>query len=198
MTRQLYFVSHAFNLRVHAFVLMNNHFHLIVRTPDGNLSDAMRYFMRETSREITFVSGRINQTYGSRFHRSLLHSPLYYLHAYKYLYRNPVEAGLCELVEEYKFSSLQGLLGETWLDVPVREDDNWGCLATREEISSMAQYGSYKRTLVSSSKGLKKNPHSNSPEKKGKLHRSRITLCSAKRSRHLLSGQTFLLSGPLS
>lgn len=89
--------------------------------------------MRETSREITFISGRINQTYGSRFHRSLLNSPLYYLHAYKYLYRNPVKAGLCKVVEEYPYSSLQGLLGNTWLDIPVTEDDNWGVLATREK-----------------------------------------------------------------
>ncbi len=132
MSRNLFFVNSAFNLRVHAFVLMNNHFHLIVRTPDANLSQAMRYFMRETSRELTFRSGRINQTYGSRFHRSLLNNPLYYLHAYKYLYRNPVKAGLCKTVEEYPYSSLPGLLGERWLDIPVCEDENWGVLRSRE------------------------------------------------------------------
>lgn len=132
MSRHLYFVSFAFNLRVHSFVLMSNHFHLIVRTPDANLSEAMRYFMRETSRELTYLSGRINQTYGSRFHRSLLDNPLYYLHAYKYLYRNPVKAGMCKRVEDYPFSSLPGLLGETWLDIPISEDENWGMWLSRE------------------------------------------------------------------
>lgn len=133
MTRHLYFINLAFNLRIHAFVLMTNHFHLIVRTPDANLSQAMRYFMRETSRELTFVSGRINQTYGSRFHRSLITHPLYYMHAYKYLYRNPVTAGLCSRVEEYPYSSIPGLLGERWLDVPISEDDSWGSLVAREK-----------------------------------------------------------------
>lgn len=132
MTRQLYFMKLAFNVRIHAFVLMSNHFHLIVRTPDANLSEAMRYFMRETSREITFISGRINQTYGSRYHRSLLSSPLYFQHAYKYVYRNPVEAKICKRVEDYPFSAIPGLLGEKWLEVPIMDDENWGSLAARE------------------------------------------------------------------
>lgn len=80
-------------------------------------------FMRETSRELTRLGNRVNQTYGGRFHRSLLESPIRYLHAYKYVYRNPVRAGKCKSVQEYPFSSIQGLLGETWLDVPVSEDD---------------------------------------------------------------------------
>ncbi|MBO9666605.1 MAG: transposase [Bdellovibrio sp.] len=136
MSRQLYFVNFAFNLKIHAFVLMGNHYHLIARSPDANLSQAIGYFNRETSREITGISGRINQTYGSRFHRSLIGSPLYYLHAYKYLYRNPVEAGLCLNVEDYPYSSIQGLLGNSWLDIPVCEDDNWGNFANREQTLS--------------------------------------------------------------
>ncbi|WP_413569442.1 transposase [Bdellovibrio sp. HCB117] len=133
MSRNLYFLNGAFNLRIHSFVLMSNHFHMIVRTPDANLSEAMRYFMRETSREISFNSFRINQTYGSRFHRTLIDNPLYYLHAYKYVYRNPVAAGLCNKVEEYPYSSLQGLLGNRWMDVPVSEDENWGFFSSRTE-----------------------------------------------------------------
>lgn len=123
--------------------------------------------MRETSREITFISGRINQTYGSRFHRSLLSSPLYYLHAYKYLYRNPVEAGLVDLVEEYKFSSLQGLLGETWLDVPVSEDDNWKDLFTREETLKWLNAAPSKEHWHQVQTALKK-PSFKLPREKGK------------------------------
>lgn len=133
MTRHLYFLHFGFNIKIHAFVLMSNHFHMIARSPEANLSMAMRYFMVETSREITYASDRINMTYGGRFHRSLLGSPLYYLHAYKYLYRNPVMAGLCSRVEDYKYSSLPGLLGERWLDVPVSEDHSWESLYSRAE-----------------------------------------------------------------
>jgi hypothetical protein len=41
---------------------------------------------------------------------------------YKYIYRNPVEAGLCQYVEEYPWSTLNGLLGFSKLHIPVEED----------------------------------------------------------------------------
>jgi len=48
-----------FNLLVYGFVLMPNHWHLIATSPDCNLGPALNYFMRETSREITPLSGRM-------------------------------------------------------------------------------------------------------------------------------------------
>ncbi len=122
MTDYLYLTSHLFSLEIQSFVLMSNHFHLVVRTPQANLSTAMNYFMRETSREITRKSGRINQTYGSRFHRSLITSHHYYMNVYKYVYRNPVRAGLCARVEDYPFSTLHGLLGQRKMLIPMVED----------------------------------------------------------------------------
>lgn len=132
MTRHLYFTHLAFDVRIHAFLLMSNHYHLIIMSPKQNLSAAMGYFMRETSRELTQLSSRINQTYGSRFHRSLLSTPLYYLHAYKYLYRNPVSAKICSRVEDYPYSTLPALLGIRGVEVPVLDDWNWGSLEERE------------------------------------------------------------------
>ena len=122
MAEQLHFVHHAFKLRIHAFVLMHNHFHLIASTPDGNLSEAMAWFMRETSRSLTRAGNRINQSYGGRHYRSVMATPIYYLNAYKYLYRNPVQAGLCESVQDYPFSTLSGLLGHRHLLIPVGDD----------------------------------------------------------------------------
>lgn len=71
----------------------------------------MNYFMRETSRVISRDAGRINQTYGSRYFRSVIQKPHYLEHVYKYLYRNPVEAALCKKVEDYPYSTMQIRLG---------------------------------------------------------------------------------------
>ncbi len=122
MEDYLYFISHAYGVKIHAFVLMNNHFHLIATFPRSNLSEAMNYFMRETSRTIAGLTGRINHIYGARFHRSRIDRYFYYTHAYKYLYRNPVEAGLCKRIEDYPYSTLHGLLGEARLIIPIEED----------------------------------------------------------------------------
>jgi len=43
-----------------------------------------------------------------------------------------VEAGICDRVEDYPYSSLQGVLGKTWLDIPVSEDDNWANLRSAQ------------------------------------------------------------------
>ena len=118
----LAFLYYAFGVRIHSFVLMNNHFHLVASFPDGNLSASMNYFMRETSRVIGFESRRINHVYGARIFRSCLTSNQAFEHVYKYVYRNPVEAGLCQRVESYRYSSLAGLLGQIALTFPVQED----------------------------------------------------------------------------
>lgn len=123
MSNYLFYLHHVFGMSIHSFVLMINHFHLLATFPKRNLSEAMMYFLRETSRQITKPVGRINQTFGNRFHRTSVESPLYYLHAYKYVYQNPLRAGLCKSVEEYPFSTLRGLLGIDRMIIPVEKDD---------------------------------------------------------------------------
>jgi putative transposase len=122
MSNYLHFISFAYGVKIHAFVLMSNHFHLLISTPEANLSEAMNYFMRETSKEINRISGQIDQVFGNRYTRTLIDSDLYFDHAYKYVYRNPVKAGLARRCEEYPFSTLHGLLGQGRLTVPVIED----------------------------------------------------------------------------
>lgn len=126
---RLHFCSFAFGIEIHAFVLMKNHYHLIVRTPNANLSHFMCYFNRELSKEINRTTGRINQTFGNRYYASLVKDPRYYLSLYKYVYRNPVEAGACEKVEQYMHSTLQHVLGNKKMEFPVFDfpivDGNW-------------------------------------------------------------------------
>lgn len=95
-----------YGIRLHAFVLMNNHFHMIVSTPNENIGEFLKYFMSRTSRGISKKSSRINHIYGARNHKSLITTSEYYAHCMKYVYRNPVKAGMCNLVEEYPWSTI--------------------------------------------------------------------------------------------
>jgi putative transposase len=122
MEDYLYLLAVGFSIKIHSFVLMPNHFHAIMSAPSGNLSSALLYFMRETSREITRLSGRINQTYGSRNYKTWLIKHHYFLNTYKYVYRNPVRAQLCTRVEDYPYSTLSGLLGLQPIHIPMAED----------------------------------------------------------------------------
>jgi putative transposase len=64
----------------------------------------------------TFRTGHV---FGGPYHWSLIQSSRYFGHALKYVYRNPVKAGLCERVEQYPYSSLYGLLGSGPLLTPM-------------------------------------------------------------------------------
>lgn len=101
-------VNQRFNFQTHAFVLMNNHYHLIgTASREYMLSQVMEWFQRSANRRIHRRSGRINHLFGGPYSASLIRNEYYYFHALKYLFRNPIEAGLCNVVEEYEFSSLK-------------------------------------------------------------------------------------------
>lgn len=95
-----------YKIQLHAFVLMNNHFHMIVSTPQKNIGQFLKYFMTKTSKAIAKKSQRINHIYGGRNHKSLILTAEYYAHCLKYVLRNPVKAGLCDKVEDYKWTTI--------------------------------------------------------------------------------------------
>ncbi|MBX3021726.1 MAG: transposase [Bdellovibrionales bacterium] len=121
-SRYLAFISHSYDIQIRAFILMANHFHLIVSADSANLPPAMNYLMRESAKEINRLSGRINQVWGRPYHSACVIGYVHYQNVYKYLYRNPVEAGICERVEEYPYSTVQGLLGFSHLLIPVQDE----------------------------------------------------------------------------
>lgn len=118
----LFFISYAYDVRILNFVLMNNHFHLTIHTPRANLDKAMNYFMREVSKQMTNKTQRINQTFGGPYHWCLIKKYQYLINVYKYVYRNPVEAKICTNVEDYRYSSLHGLLGQSKILFPCYDN----------------------------------------------------------------------------
>ncbi len=109
--------------RIHNFVLMSNHFHLIVTTPEANISQCMHQFMGRTSRRLTKEGNRLNETFAGRHYKCILNTESYFLNAYKYTYRNPVTAGICKLVEDYPYSTLRGLLNVS--EIKILELIDW-------------------------------------------------------------------------
>ena len=103
-------VNKRYLAQVHAFVLMLNHFHMIMTTPNENIDAIMNYLLREVSRKVGRYSRRINHIFGGPYRWSLIQNEAYYAHVYRYVYRNPVVVSMSERVEEYPFSSLQILL----------------------------------------------------------------------------------------
>lgn len=95
-----------FGIKVGAFVLMDNHFHLLVLTPNEEIDIVMYFLMKELTLDIQKFSGRINRIFGGRYKGSIITNYGYLMNVYKYIYRNPVEAGICKCVDDYVFSTL--------------------------------------------------------------------------------------------
>lgn len=91
---------------VHAFVLMSNHFHLILTTPKVDLGETMRHILTEVSKKIQRKAKRINHVFGARYKWSVLDNPYSVGYVQKYVLRNPVRAGICSYVQQYPFSSI--------------------------------------------------------------------------------------------
>ncbi len=100
-------LSEQFQVKIHAFVLMPNHFHLLISTPEEDLGVVMRELMRTVTKIINSKTGRSGRIFGAKYHWSLIDNSLYYDCALKYVYRNPVKANLSLRAEDYPFTSLK-------------------------------------------------------------------------------------------
>ncbi len=97
-------------VRITSFVLMSNHYHLLIWTPHQNLDVAMHRIQGNVSRIVGRKSGRENHVYGSRYRATLIEDDRQFSNVYRYIYQNPVRASIVQRVEDYQFSTIHSLL----------------------------------------------------------------------------------------
>jgi len=103
---QLRLAGELYNIKVYQFVLMSNHYHLLVRTPDLNIDKFMHYFQRSVAREINLRANRINHVFGGPYRWSVVQNKSYLSYVIRYIFQNPVRAGIVENFEDYAYSTL--------------------------------------------------------------------------------------------
>lgn len=92
---------------IHSFVLMSNHYHMIASQNEKfPLGDVMRELQKAVSARVNRRAGRTNHVFGGPYKASLIQTESYYFQVYKYIYQNPVRAGIVKRVEDYIFSSI--------------------------------------------------------------------------------------------
>ncbi len=96
----------AYEVAVHAWVLMTNHVHLLM-TPgaDDSVSKCMQYIGRYYVRYFNFQYGRTGTLFEGRFKSNPVQSNDYLLACYRYIELNPVRAGLVQDPANYVWSS---------------------------------------------------------------------------------------------
>jgi putative transposase len=98
-------MSQRFEVDICAFVLMDNHYHLLIRTKRANLSKSMQWLGATYTKRFNLRHLRSGHLFQGRFKNMLVENDAYLLQLSHYIHRNPVRAGLVKRLSSYKWSS---------------------------------------------------------------------------------------------
>jgi putative transposase len=110
-----------FGWSITAWVLMTNHLHLVLQTPEPNLSRGMHWLNGSYAGWFNHEHKRWGHLFGGRFKAFLVEKETYFTEVLRYVVLNPVRAGLATAPENYRWSSYRSTAGldaaPDWLDV---------------------------------------------------------------------------------
>ena len=107
------------NLKVSAYCLMPNHYHLLVQTPDGNLSRCMRHLNGVYTQRFNCKNKFDGQLFRGRYKSVLVEEDSHLVELLRYIHRNPLKANIIKNLDNYYWSSHHGYLAlenkHSWL-----------------------------------------------------------------------------------
>jgi REP element-mobilizing transposase RayT len=101
----LSFVVERFDWRCHSYVLMPNHYHIIIETPKGNLSRGMMQLNSIYTQRFNRRHKRVGHLFQGRYKSILVEKETYLLELSRYIVLNPVRARLVAHPGEWQWSS---------------------------------------------------------------------------------------------
>jgi putative transposase len=133
-----------FGWSLSAWVLMTNHFHLVMQTPQPNLSRGMQWFLGKYAGWYNRRHKRCGHLFQGRFKSILVEKESYFSNVLRYVVLNPVRAGMVARPEDYEWSSYRATAGldeaPEWLDLAAAlesfggEDDPLSRAAYRQFV----------------------------------------------------------------
>lgn len=97
---------------IHAYCLMDNHYHLLLETPDGNLSQIMHHINGAYTSYFNAKRARSGHLFQGRFKAILVEKDEYAKELSRYIHLNPVRAEIVQAPEQYVWSSYQFYIGK--------------------------------------------------------------------------------------
>ena len=104
-------VCDTYNWVCHAYCLMGNHYHLVIETPEGNLSKGMRQLNGVYTQTFNRLHCRVGHVFQGRYKAILVEKEGYLLELARYVVLNPVRAGIVKTPLEWLWSSYRATLG---------------------------------------------------------------------------------------
>lgn len=106
-------VVERFHWLCHAYCLMENHYHLLIETPDGNLSKGMRELNGVYTQGFNQRHRRVGHLFQGRYKAIIVEKDNHLLSLCRYVVLNPERAGLIKRPEQWRWSSYRATVGLT-------------------------------------------------------------------------------------
>lgn len=98
-------MTRRYNVELYAYVLMDNHYHLLLKTNTDNLSKSMQWFGATYTRRFNVKYKRTGHLFQGRYKSFIIESDIYLLRLSCYIHRNPLRARIVNRLADYKWSS---------------------------------------------------------------------------------------------
>src|SRR3989304_6243544 len=108
----LAFVNKRYHWLGHAYCLMDNHYHLMIETPDGNLSLGMRQLNGVYTQARNKRHNKTGHLFQGRYKAILIQKDTHLLEVCRYVVLNPVRAKMVEKPEDWRWSSYRATAGK--------------------------------------------------------------------------------------
>ena len=99
-----------YGVLIHAYVLMTNHYHLLLETPRGNLSAALHDLNTAYTNYFNRRHDRVGHLFQGRYRSILVDKDNYLLELSRYIHLNPVRARMVKRPDAYRWSSYSSYL----------------------------------------------------------------------------------------
>jgi REP element-mobilizing transposase RayT len=132
---------------IHVFCLMDNHYHLLLETPSGNLPQIMRHINGAYTTYFNVQRARCGHLFQGRYKAILVDIDEYAKELSRYVHLNPVRAKMVKAPEEYEWSSYQCYIGAKKPPKWLHRDFILGCFGKKVSIAQK-KYRNFVSTLV--------------------------------------------------
>jgi REP element-mobilizing transposase RayT len=141
-------VCQAHHWLCHGYCLMDNHYHLLIETPEANLAKGMRQLNGVYTQAFNRAHGRVGHVFQGRYKAILVEKQSYLLELSRYIVLNPVRAGMVRSVRDWRWSSYRAMVGQ--VQSPAFLCSEW-ILSTfaKRKATSVARY----KAFVAAGKG---------------------------------------------
>ncbi len=115
-------ICDSYHWACHAYCLMDNHYHLLIETPEANLSRGMRQLNGVYTQRFNRAHGRVGHVFQGRYKAILVEKDSYLLELSRYIVLNPVRASMVRSARDWPWSSYRATVGQTNVPGFLRTD----------------------------------------------------------------------------